>query len=392
MQTLEPRKKAIVDFFLKKGLLVNSELLDYLEDEANFDSFVKTIEGAGASTEMEGIAVLSGNISPLILDPKENALNWVEIERLRAKSEKKGITGSSLHNQILPENGNGRSSKEKNNNFGSGVKVIFSYDKVPKKREASDFVLYFNNRYYSIEKILKHRQEMQNNLSISRIASKKDREQVSIIGMVKEKQYTKNGNCMLSVEDMTGEINVLVNKNKPELFDKAKNVVLDEVLGVAGVNGSGIIFASNIIQPDIPITEDTKKCNDESYALFLSDIHVGSNNFLKEDFNNFLKWINCDFGSKTQRDVASKVKYIFIIGDLVDGCGVYPGQEKELEIKDIKDQYKACAELLSKIPKSIPLIISPGNHDAMRLAEPQLPIYKDFGTGKAFWMSLSCLF
>ena len=62
----------------------------------------------------------------------------------------------------------------------------------------------------------------------------------------------------------------------------------------------------------------------------------------------------------------------------MDGCGVYPSQEKELEIKDIKDQYKICADLLSKIPQNIKLIICPGNHDAMRLAEPQPPIYKDF--------------
>ncbi len=378
MQTLESRKKDIVDFFLKKHLLINSELLNYLEDENNFGDFTRVIESAESSKEIEDIAVLSDKIKSLILCSQENSLNWAEIEKHRAKSEKKGILGDGgLHEKILPENGSriGETSKE----TGNKIKVIFSYNKTPKKREASDFVLYFNNRYYAIERILKHRQEMQNNLSISRIASKKEREQVSTICMVKDKQYTKNGNCMLAVEDMTGEINVLVNKNKPELFNKAKNIVLDEVLGVVGVNGSGIIFASNIIHPDIPLAEDTKKCDEEVYALFLSDIHVGSNNFLKEDFNNFLKWINCDFGSKAQRDTASKVKYIFIIGDLVDGCGVYPGQEKELQIKDVKDQYKACAELLSKIPPGIGIIISPGNHDAMRLAEPQLPIYKDFG-------------
>ena len=373
MQTLEPRKKDIVDFFLKKRLLINSELLNYLEDENNFGDFTKVIERLESSKEIRSIAVLSDKIKSLILDSQENTLNWVEIEKLSAKSEKKNILDDgSLHDRILQENG---SSKETDNK----VKIIFSYNKTPKKREASDFVLYFNNRYYAVERILKHRQEMQSNLSISRIAGKKDREQVSTIGMVKDKQYTKNGNCMLSIEDMTGEINVLVNKNKPELFNKAKNIVLDEVLGVAGVNGSGIIFASNIIHPDIPVAGDIKKCKEEVYALFLSDTHIGSNNFLVEDFNNFLKWINCDFGSKAQRDTASKVKYIFIIGDLVDGCGVYPGQEKELQIKDIKDQYKACAELLGKIPSHISIIISPGNHDAMRLAEPQLPIYKDFG-------------
>ena len=76
-----------------------------------------------------------------------------------------------------------------------------------------------------------------------------------------------------------------------------------------------------------------------------------------EDFGRFLKWINCELGNESQKQIASKVKYIFILGDLVDGCGVYPDQEKELVIKDIKEQYKACADFLSKIPKKIKLII-----------------------------------
>ena len=56
---------------------------------------------------------------------------------------------------------------------------------------------------------------------------------------------------------------------------------------------------------------------------------------------------------------------------MVDGVGVYPGQEQDLLIPDLKEQYKALAELLSEIPLRIPVIICPGNHDAVRLAEPQ---------------------
>ena len=77
------------------------------------------------------------------------------------------------------------------------------------------------------------------------------------------------------------------------------------------------------------------------------------------------------------------MEYIFIIGDLVDGVGIYPGQEKELVIKDIYKQYEECARILSQIPKRIKVIVCPGNHDAMRIAEPQLEIYKDFS--KDIW-------
>ncbi|NOQ28880.1 MAG: DNA polymerase II small subunit, partial [Methanosarcinales archaeon] len=49
----------------------------------------------------------------------------------------------------------------------------------------------------------------------------------------------------------------------------------------------------------------------------------------------------------------------------------YPGQESELEIPDVYDQYRSAAEYLGRVPKNIRIIIAPGNHDAVRLAEPQ---------------------
>ena len=107
-------------------------------------------------------------------------------------------------------------------------------------------------------------------------------------------------------------------------------------------------------------------------------MHVGSNNFLPEAFDKFLAWINQNVGSDAQKEIASKVQYIFIVGDLVDGCSIYPDQDKELTIKDIYAQYVECARLLSQIPSRISLVLCPGNHDAMRIAEPQPPLYPDF--------------
>jgi DNA polymerase II small subunit len=55
----------------------------------------------------------------------------------------------------------------------------------------------------------------------------------------------------------------------------------------------------------------------------------------------------------------------------VDGAGVYPGQEKNLVIQDVYDQYEYCARKLDELPDHITPIILPGNHDAVRPAEPQ---------------------
>ncbi|MBW3012322.1 metallophosphoesterase, partial [Candidatus Woesearchaeota archaeon] len=76
--------------------------------------------------------------------------------------------------------------------------------------------------------------------------------------------------------------------------------------------------------------------------------------------------------------MASKVKYLFIAGDLVEGVGIFPEQESELEVKDIYDQFKLCAEYLKKIPSHIHIILCPGNHDPVRLAEPQPVIPREY--------------
>ena len=258
------------------------------------------------------------------------------------------------------------------------VKILYSYKEEPKKRYPQDFVDYFNNRYKAIEKILKQHQELRNTVSINKVINKKEKEDISIIGIVSDKQTTKNGNLLLVIEDPTGQKKIIVNKNKPSLFNEAKDIVLDEVIGVVGVNVDTIVFANNIVWPDIPTNKELKKSDQEKYALFLSDLHVGSSKFLPDDFEKFLNWINGEIGNEQQKHVARNIEYIFIAGDLVDGCGIYPEQDKELITKDIYQQYKECAELLKQIPKNIPLIICPGNHDALRISEPQPQLSKDF--------------
>ena len=352
------KKKETVLNYLNKGFLVSENFFK----EENQDISINDLNEC------------------LILDNKVHeiksvkAYNWIEFDKAKVISEKKG------DNKVLDKfNESIQNGIEEQKVSDRKVKVISSYEKHDfKKREVEDFVGYFNKRFDALEKILRNRQELVGSISISRVLGRKDKDAVSIIGIVLNKQLTKNGHYFLTIEDKTETIRVLVSKDKPELYNLAKDIVFDEVIGVVGVNGDKIIFANNLIQPEVPLNKELKKCSDETYALFMSDVHVGSYNFLEEEFNKFLKWINCEVGDEKQKSVASKVKYIFFAGDLVDGCGIYPGQEKDLSIPDIYKQYEKCAELLSMIPQHIEIIIAPGNHDAMRIAEPQPKLYEDF--------------
>jgi DNA polymerase II small subunit len=104
---------------------------------------------------------------------------------------------------------------------------------------------------------------------------------------------------------------------------------------------------------------------------------VGSEQFLEEMFKRFTEWLR--EGGETQRDkdVVSRIKYLIIAGDIVDGVGIYPEQIDELLISDIFKQYAAAAKLLAEIPDHITIVIAPGNHDAVRPSEPQPAIGKD---------------
>jgi len=388
-QDLLLKKKEIVNFFLKKNILVSAD-------------FLTKLDSCSTVSEMDAFKELSSEL--LILNPdidtnssKNSDINWKELEKSRVFHEKgkSSVTYNKFLDIIksdeLSSSNQINATKDVldveglNNNLteNSNVKVLFSYDEPSKKRTVQDFVGFFNQRHKKIESFLKHRKELQNLSSINRILQKKDKDTVSIVAMITDKQISKNNNIILTVEDPTGFIKVVVNKNKPEMFELVNNSVLDEVIGVVGVNNGNVIFANEIIVPDIPINQELKKSPDETYAVFISDLHFGSKLFLKEEFDKFINWINGAVGNSEQKDIASKIKYLFIAGDLVEGVGIFPGQEDELEIMDIYQQYEELSKLFERFPKNIQIIVCPGNHDAMRIAEPQPPIYKDFA--KALW-------
>jgi len=363
---MEEKKEKILNMFLEEKILLSPN---------TFSQMLKTPEMLDNDKDLDPNILVLLQETRTIPQIKTKQIDWLKLDQLKVLFEKENNKEpylnflNSLNPTILTKS--------------SQIQIITSYEEESKKRDIQDFISYFNARYKAIERILRQRQELQSIMSINRIQNKKDKEEISLIGLVKDKNTTSNGNLLIGIEDPTGCIKILVNKNKPELFARAKNIVLDEVIGVVGANGDNIIFVNNILWPDVPLTKELKKSPEEGYAVFLSDLHVGSNNFLSEEFKQFLQWINQQVGNEKQKELASKVKYIIIVGDLIDGIGIYPEQDTELLIKDAKGQYEECANLLKQIPPHINLIICPGNHDAMRIAEPQPVFYRDFA--EAIW-------
>ena len=251
-----------------------------------------------------------------------------------------------------------------------------------------DFASLFKDRYTVLRKILQaQRREVGNAIPINRI--KKTMTEVQLIGIVKSVKTTHNGHRLIELEDETGTQALMTLKANTEVFQLASEVVLDEVIGVVGrlsKNGD-LVIVQNIIFPDIKVQHERKRTELPLCTAFLSDIHIGSKMFMEPEWNAFLRWINGDLGNQRQRDVASRLKYLVLPGDLVDGIGIYPNQEKELAISNIYEQYQALAAQFASIPNHITIILQPGNHDAVRPAEPQPAFEKeirDLFTGKDF--------
>ena len=230
----------------------------------------------------------------------------------------------------------------------------------PRERKAVDFTNYFNSRFMLLQSLLVKRL---NPISIANI-SRSGSDSINIIGMVNDIRTTGNGNKIIELEDPSGRIACLAAKTVSEqIFEESNNLLLDEVIGVSGSFKNGLFFVREIIRPDVPVTNAPNHLDVPVKAVFISDIHFGSKDFLEDLFRNFLKWINSE--------KADSVKYVFVAGDLCDGLGIYIGQENELFIKESDRQYAVLADLLAQIPPHMKIIVCPGNHDIIGNHEPQ---------------------
>ncbi|WP_394348584.1 DNA-directed DNA polymerase II small subunit [Halonotius roseus] len=227
--------------------------------------------------------------------------------------------------------------------------------------EYSQFVTTFRDRYEQLSKLLKSRVNHRPATAIADMPGGSDAE---MIGLVNDIRSTASGHWLIELEDTTGTFPALVMKDRPiaELVDE---LLLDECIAVQGTlaDDSGILFTDSIHFPDVPRTFRPSTADRHVQAALISDVHVGSQEFMADAWNRFADWLHTED--------AEAVEYLLIAGDMVEGVGVYPDQDEELDIIDIFDQYEAFSEHLKAVPGDMEIVMIPGNHDAVRLAEPQ---------------------
>ena len=224
-----------------------------------------------------------------------------------------------------------------------------------------EFVGVFRDRYDRLASQLRGRVNHRPADSVEAMGGGAD---VEIIGLVNDVRSTASGHWLVEVEDTTGTFPCLVMKDR-DIADLVNELLMDECIAVSGTlaDDAGIVFVDAIHFPDVPRTYRPSTADRHVQAALISDVHVGSQEFLGDAWSRFADWLHTE--------EAEHVEYLLIAGDMVEGVGVYPNQDEELTIVDIYEQYEAFAEHLKEVPGDVEIVMIPGNHDAVRLAEPQ---------------------
>lgn len=223
---------------------------------------------------------------------------------------------------------------------------------------SSSFLDMLHSRYSKLQGMLNERTRTHYFSPVSKL--KAGNGQVFASGMVYDFNESKRGYKIVELEDDKTSIKVILPRNFKDAIFK------DEVIGISGqfTREGTAIYADMVYRPEVskPVT----RTNGSIKVMIVSDIHVGSKNFLLDSFMNMIDYVN-NHG----------ISFVVMNGDLVDGIGIYPSQEGDLEIKDIVGQYRKFASLISNFNKNVRVIILPGNHDIVYPMEPQNPLPKE---------------
>jgi len=263
------------------------------------------------------------------------------------------------HELLKPEEKNFRISSEP-----SELEVVSDPTSQIAPLEADiGFKKLFLDRYWRLLGVARQRPDSRNIVNVEAVKGPKINK-AKIAGLLSARNSKREG-VELVVEDITGSARVQCDD---QLANTAMKLPLDSlVIAEVSSGRGGRLHANAVTLPDVPNRKAVTSVH-RAYAVLLSDLHIGSRMFIQEDFERFILWLNGKLGDL---EIVSRVKYIVIAGDIVDGIGVYPGQELQLMERNLKRQYSMAAQIISGVPKDIKILVGPGNHDCVRQALPQ---------------------
>ena len=241
--------------------------------------------------------------------------------------------------------------------------ILFDPTKKVTSAEGIDgFTALFSDRYSKLLRIMMQRSQAKKMIPIGSVTGGKLGEEIFVAGLLMDRKSERDV-TKLVIDDPTGSLEVLVFNQ--ELQETANSLLMDQFVMAGITNGkNGGFIVKELLVPDIP-DHIANRSKSETYAVLISDIHIGSKYFMEKEFVEFIAWLS------SPDPVARKVRFLLICGDIIDGVGIFPNQDKELLLTDMDEQMAKAAQMLDKVPKHIKTFIIPGNHDPGRRALPQ---------------------
>ena len=337
-------KKKILTEATRLKILLNPEALSILVEKYDENSFHTILNKLAEEVKRKGSIVVSQEVVKSIIGgPKETEISI------------------GVHRQPLAKD-----IEEK-------IEILKSCE----ARQVSDDLearrQYFADRFSKISSILRSRADMSPFYPLKKTCNLPNRSEGKTIAMV----YEKRENYLI-VEDTDFITKIFIPKDcDKDLKEKVSRLLPDSVVGISFYVSNSKLFCKSIIFPDVPIKR-FKPAEEDVSVLLTSDIHYGSQKFSEKAFVRMINWLREGGLTEKECEISSRIKYIIVAGDLVDGVGVYPQQEKELIVRDVEKQYDGLSKLLSRVPEYIRIIVIPGNHDAAPRAIPQPPIFNEY--------------
>lgn len=238
---------------------------------------------------------------------------------------------------------------------------------VPNRDPLEAYGALFASRYQMLSRMLRGRPGLSNLRPIRELRTTEA--EASIIAMIRSvREISAKRFVMLTVEDPSGAIELLVPN---EAFAGRGTFLPDEVVGfglkLAREPGK-MHRVTSVERPEVPSGHPLHRSVRPSWTMFLSDLHIGSRSFLIEPWARLVDFLH---GRGPHAELAEGLEHVVIAGDLVDGIGIYPNQERDLAIPDVVEQYAELGRRLRELPERLSIIVVPGNHDAVAPAEPQ---------------------
>jgi len=237
--------------------------------------------------------------------------------------------------------------------FDEATKWSFRIEKNPDPKQVGseglveDFLALFRDRFNRIKRIYMSRIDTANAVSPQIAKLRKDsakqrkaltkegmrtsqRTTQTVLGIVKNKSISQSRNVVIELEDIEESIICIVPATREglkgqQLSEKANSLLLDEITCISGfVDEDARMIADDVIFPDIPTAREIGRAKRDGYAVFISDIHCGSKEFLEDEFDKFIGWMNGRDVDEEDKTIVKQIRYLFIAGDMVDGIRVYP--------------------------------------------------------------------